>query len=141
MLILTGLALWLTRWAKKEGKPLGRMGWFDAILIGVAQGIAIIPGISRSGATISMGLFCGLDRELAGKFSFLLSIPAILGATLLEYKKIDTVSDLGTILISMAVAFGVGVLTLTFLMKIVKFGKIFNFSYYCCGMGILMIIL
>jgi len=141
MLILTGLVLWLTRWAKKEGKPLGGMGWFDAILIGVAQGIAIIPGISRSGATISMGLFCGLDRELAGKFSFLLSIPAILGATLLEYKKIDTVSDLGTILIGTAVAFGVGVLALTFLMKIVKVLKIFNFSYYCCGMGILMIIL
>ena len=141
MLILTGLVLWLTRWAKKEGKPLGGMGWFDAILIGVAQGIAIIPGISRSGATISMGLFCGLDRELSGKFSFLLSVPAILGATLLEYKKIDTVSDLGTILIGTAVAFGVGVLALTFLMKIVKVGKIFSFSYYCCGMGMLMIIL
>ena len=141
MLILTGLALWLTRWAKKEGKPLGRMGWFDAILIGVAQGIAIIPGISRSGATISMGLFCGLDRELAGKFSFLLSIPAILGATLLEYKKMDTASGIGTILIGMVVVFGVGILALTFLMKIIKTWKIFNFSYYCCGMGILMIIL
>jgi len=141
MLLITGGVLWLTRWAKKEGKPLGQMRWFDAILIGIAQGAAIIPGISRSGATISTGLFCGLDRELSGKFSFLLSIPAILGATLLEFRKIDMASGLGTVLIGTVVAFGVGILALTFLMKIIKMGRIFNFSYYCCGMGILMIIL
>jgi undecaprenyl-diphosphatase len=141
MLLITGLVLWITRFAKKEGKPLEQIGWFDAILIGIAQGAAIIPGISRSGATISTGLFCGLDRELSGKFSFLLSIPAILGATLLEFRKIDMASGLGTVLIGTAVAFGVGILALTFLMKIIKMGRIFNFSYYCCGMGILMIIL
>jgi len=141
MLLITGLVLWLTRWANKEGKPLGRMGRFDAILIGIAQGFAIIPGISRSGATISMGLFCGLDRELSGKFSFLLSIPAILGAILLEIKKVDSGGALGTTLIGSVIAFGVGILTLTLLIKIIKMGKIFNFSYYCCGMGILMIIL
>ena len=141
MLILTGLILWLTRWAKKEGKPIGRMGWLDAILIGIAQGVAIIPGISRSGATISTGLFSGLDRELSGKFSFLLSIPAILGATLLEFKGFDTVSGWENALIGSAVAFGVGILVLTPLIKIIKMGKMFNFSYYCCGMGILMIIL
>ena len=141
MLLITGSFLWSTRWAKKEGNPLGRMRWFDAILIGIAQGIAIIPGISRSGATISAGLFCGLDRELSGKFSFLLSIPAILGATLLEMKKVDSGGALWTTLIGAAVAFGVGILALTFLMKIIKMGKLFNFSYYCCGMGILMIIL
>jgi undecaprenyl-diphosphatase len=141
MLLITGLALWLTRFTKREGKPLNRMGWSDAILIGIAQGLAILPGISRSGATISTGLFCGLDRELSGKFSFLLSIPAILGATLLEYKKLDITSGLGTVLAGTAVAFGVGILALTFLMKIIKIGKISNFSYYCCGMGILMIIL
>jgi undecaprenyl-diphosphatase len=141
MLLITGLVLWLTRFTKKEGKPLNRMRWSDAILIGVSQGLAILPGISRSGATISTGLFCGLDRELSGKFSFLLSIPAILGATLLEYKKLDITSGLGAVLAGTAVAFGVGILALTFLMKIIKIGKISNFSYYCCGMGILMIIL
>lgn len=141
MLLITGLVLWITRFAKKEGKPLEQMGWFDAILIGIAQGAAIIPGISRSGATISTGLFCGLDRELSGKFSFLLSIPAILGATLLEFRKIDMDSGLGTVLIGTAVAFGVGILALTLLIKIIKMGKMFNISYYCGGMGILMIIL
>jgi undecaprenyl-diphosphatase len=112
-----------------------------AILIGISQGIAIIPGISRSGATISTGLLCGLEGSLSGKFSFLLSIPAILGATLLEYKKVDAVSEFGTLLIGAAVAFGVGILSLTFLIKIIKIGKLYNFSYYCCAMGILMIIL
>jgi undecaprenyl-diphosphatase len=117
------------------------MGWVDSILIGIAQGVAIIPGISRSGATISTGLFCGLDRELSGRFSFLLSIPAILGATLLEFRKMDAGQELWTTLIGSAVAFGVGILALTVFIKIIKMGKIFNFSYYCCGLGILMIIL
>ena len=141
MLLITGLILWLTRWVKKEGKPLGQMRWFDAILVGIAQGFAIIPGISRSGATISAGLFCGLDRELCGKFSFLLSIPAILGATLLEIKKMDSGGALLTTLTGTAIAFGVGILALTILIKMIKMGKIFNFSYYCCGMAIVMIIL
>ena len=141
MLLITGLVLWLTRWTKREGRPIEKMNWMDSIIIGIAQGIAIIPGISRSGATISTGLFCGLDRELSGKFSFLLSIPAILGATLLESQKIGAGPQVQTGLLGMTVAFGVGLFSLTLLIKIIKMGKIFNFSYYCCGMGILMIIL
>jgi undecaprenyl-diphosphatase len=117
------------------------MGWIDSILIGIAQGMAIIPGISRSGATISTGLFCGLDRELSGKFSFLLSIPAILGATLLEFRKIGSVQELGTILIGTIVAFGVGILSLTLLLRINKIGKISYFSYYCWIIGFAIIIL
>jgi undecaprenyl-diphosphatase len=141
MLLVTGLVLWLTRFTKKEGRPIGKMGWIDSILIGIAQGMAIIPGISRSGATISTGLFCGLDRELSGKFSFLLSIPAIFGATLLEFKKIGSIQELGTILIGTIVAFGVGLLSLTFLIKINKKGKISYFSYYCWIIGIAIIII
>jgi undecaprenyl-diphosphatase len=140
MLIVTGLVLWLTRWAKKDGKPLGRMGWLDTILIGIAQGLAIIPGISRSGATISTGLFCGLNRELSARFSFLLSIPAILGATLLEMDTMGSGGPLWMTIIGSAIAFGMGIFALTLLIKIVKRGKIFNFSYYCCGLGVLMII-
>jgi undecaprenyl-diphosphatase len=141
MLLVTGLVLWLTRFTKKEGRPIGKMGWIDSILIGIAQGMAIIPGISRSGATISTGLFCGLDRELSGKFSFLLSIPAILGATLLEFRKIGSVQELGTILIGTIVAFGVGILSLTLLLRINKIGKISYFSYYCWIIGFAIIIL
>ena len=141
MLLITGLVLFLTRWAKKEGRTIEKMNWMDSIIIGIAQGIAIIPGISRSGATISTGLFCGLDRELSGKFSFLLSVPAILGATFLESQKIGSSLEVQIGLLGMAVAFLVGIFSLTLLIKIIKMGKIFNFSYYCCGMGILMIIL
>jgi len=141
MLLMTGSFLWLTRWVKREGRFLQRMKWVDAILIGVAQGIAIIPGISRSGATISMGLFCGLNRELAGRFSFLLSIPAILGATLLEMRKFQAVSEISLSLIGMVVAFGVGFLSLTLLMRIIKTGNLSNFSYYCWAIGLLMLFL
>ena len=141
MLLVTGLVLWLTRFTKKEGRHIGKMGWIDSTLIGIAQGMAIIPGISRSGATISTGLFCGLDRGLSAKFSFLLSVPAILGATLLELKKIDFTQEFWTILIGTIVAFGVGLLSLTFLIKINKIGKISNFSYYCWIIGIAIIII
>ena len=140
MLLVTGLVLWLTHWIKKEGRPLERMRWIDSILIGIAQGLAIIPGISRSGSTISTGLFCGLDRELSARFSFLLSIPAIFGAAVLEFRKMNGVQELWTMLIGTAVAFGVGILSLIFLMRIIKVGKISNFSYYCWSLGIIMII-
>jgi undecaprenyl-diphosphatase len=140
MLLITGLVLYLTRWTKKGEKTIEKMEWLDAILIGIAQGIAIIPGISRSGATISAGLFLGLNRELSGRFSFLLSIPAILGAVILETRKMGMAIEVWPSFLGMIVAFLVGLFSLTFLMKVIKMGKIFNFSYYCCGVGILMII-
>jgi len=141
MLLITGFVLWFTRWAKKDWKKIEKMGWMDSILIGIAQGLAIIPGISRSGATISTGLFCSLDRELSGKFSFLLSIPAILGATVLEFQKIESGSEVWVSLVGMAISFCFGIFSLKFLMKIIRMGKISSFSYYCWGMGLLMILL
>jgi undecaprenyl-diphosphatase len=140
MLLVTGLFLWLTRFTKKEGRKIMAMGWMDSILIGIAQGMAIIPGISRSGATISTGLFSGLDRELSGKFSFLLSVPAILGATVLEFRMINSFEEFSTILLGTVIAFGVGILSLTALMKINRIGKISSFSYYCWIIGIGIII-
>jgi undecaprenyl-diphosphatase len=141
MIMITGVVLWLTRRMKPPGRTLERMGWLDSILIGIAQGIAIIPGISRSGSTISAGLFCGLDRELCGKFSFLLSAPAILGATLLELRKVNSVGELSPILIGAAVAFVVGILSLKFMMNMIKMGRVSNFSYYCWAVGILIVFL
>ena len=140
MLLITGFFLWLTRWTRKEGKKIMRVGWLDSVLIGIAQGMAIIPGISRSGATISTGLFCGLDRDLSARFSFLLSIPAILGATVLEFEKIGSIQEVGITLIGTAIAFGMGILSLIFLIKINKIGKISNFSYYCWIIGFSIII-
>ena len=141
MLLITGLVLYLTRWAKREGRKIEKMGWVDSILIGIAQGLAIIPGISRSGATISTGLFCGLDRELSAKFSFLLSIPAILGATFLEFRKIEPGVEIWTGLIGMMIAFLVGLFSLTFLVRMIKLGWVGKFSYYCWFLGVIIIIL
>jgi undecaprenyl-diphosphatase len=141
MLLVTGLFLWATRWVKREGKDIGKMQWLDALLIGVAQGIAILPGISRSGSTICAGLFLGLDRVLAGKFSFLLSIPTILGAALLESRKIVSAGEIGTILVGTAVAGVTGYFSLKILMKIISIGLISRFSYYCWAMGLLMLLL
>jgi undecaprenyl-diphosphatase len=139
MLLITGIVLWLTRLKRGEGRRIEGMGWPDALLIGIAQGIAIIPGISRSGATISAGLLLGLDRELSGKFSFLLSIPAILGATLLEARKISSVETLGLNLAGLGAAFLVGLVALTFLMKIIKIGRFSSFAYYCWAAGMAMV--
>ncbi|MEI9479566.1 MAG: undecaprenyl-diphosphatase UppP [Deltaproteobacteria bacterium] len=141
MLLVTGGALWLTRTVKRKEKTTGEMGAIDALIIGIAQGVAIIPGISRSGATISTGLFRGLNRELAGKFSFLLSIPAILAATLLKFREIDTSSGIGLAFIGTAVAFFVGLFSLKLLMKIIRAGKLSGFAYYCWAIGIVMILL
>jgi undecaprenyl-diphosphatase len=141
MLLITGTVLWLTRWSKRDGKKITGMGWLDSLLIGIAQGMAIIPGISRSGATISTGLFCGLEREFSAKFSFLLSIPAILGATLLEFKKVDVIQGFWTIFIGTGVAFGVGILSLIFLIRINRIENISNFSYYCWIIGLVITIL
>ena len=141
MLLVTGGVLWVTRYVRGQNRGVEGMTWRDAVLIGIAQGLAIIPGISRSGATISTGFYCGLDRSLAGKFSFLLSIPAILGATVLEFQKLETRGTIWFTLVGTAVAFCVGFLSLKLLMGIIRTGKLFKFSYYCWGMGLLMIFL
>jgi undecaprenyl-diphosphatase len=141
MLIITGLVLWLTRWTRREGRDIKEMRWIDSVLIGIAQGLAILPGISRAGATISTGLFLGLERELSGKFSFLLSIPAILGATLLEVRKINSIQEPWMVLIGVVVAFGMGFFSLKILMKIIRIGRLSGFSYYCSAVGFIMLLL
>jgi len=140
MLLVTGLILGFTRFVGGKERGLEKMNWKDALLIGIGQGVAIIPGISRSGATISTGLFCGLDRELSGKFSFLLSIPAILGATVLEFRKIESSSEIVISLLGTGAAFCVGLLALRLLMPVIRQGRLFRFAYYCWAVGLVMII-
>lgn len=139
MLIVTGIILFITRFVKNYKKDLKTMNWRDSLLIGISQAMAIIPGISRSGATISTGILLGVNREFSAKFSFLLSFPSILGATLFEYNKFQAEKDY-LIIIGTAVSFITGILALGLIMKCVKAGKIHNFSYYCWIMGIIIII-
>ena len=115
----------------------------QSLIIGVAQGCGTLPGISRSGATIAGSLFCGVDRGTAGEFSFIVSIPAILGAFILELKDIGQVaSNIGAecVIAGCAAACFAGYLSLTFLMKMIKKGNLQWFALYLLPLGILGLI-
>ena len=115
----------------------------QALIIGFMQGIGTLPGISRSGSTIAGALFCGVDRSLAGEFSFIISIPAILGAFILELKDLGEVSSTvgaAPVIAGCAAAFATGYISLTFLMKIIKKGKLQYFALYLIPLAILGLI-
>lgn len=115
-------------------RPLQGLG------IGLAQGIGVLPGISRSGSTIAGALLCGVDREQAGEFSFLLSIPAILGAFVLELDDLDMIGDsvgVAPVVAGCVAAFVAGIFALSVLMKIVRKGKLEWFALYLIPAGIL----
>ncbi|MBO5137824.1 MAG: undecaprenyl-diphosphate phosphatase [Spirochaetaceae bacterium] len=116
----------------------------QGLLIGFAQGIGVLPGISRSGSTIAGALLCGVNRSTAGEFSFLLSIPAILGAFLLEVKDIGQMGGTVGVIPLVAgciAAFISGFFALALLMKIIRKGKLEWFAAYLIPVGILGIIL
>lgn len=137
MLLVTGTLLFLTRNCRLQGRGLTQVDVKDALVIGFVQGMAIIPGISRSGATISAALFLGIDRELAGRYSFLLSIPAMLGALLVGLKStvIGGTASMPAILIGTASAAVVGFVALKALLHLVKKGRLFLFAPYCWMAG------
>lgn len=141
-LLGTTLILWLTRYFQKNEKGMDQSSYLDYFVIGVFQGIAIIPGISRSGATISAALFRGLKREEAFRFSFLLAVPAILGAGLLEWK-----DGLGSwewgwpvLTVGFLVSAVFGYLSLCFLARIIQKGKLHLFGIYTFLFGILVLV-
>ncbi len=136
-LLITGTFLWFTRQRKTVGRPIKEMTLKDALIIGLVQGMAIIPGISRSGATISAALYLGVDRELAGRFSFLLAIPAIIGALVLglDSEAFHTSLPAGTILLGSLAAAVVGYLALVVLLKMVRKGQLYRFAPYCWVVG------
>lgn len=144
MLLITGFLLWITRGLKPSGRPVRGMGMKDAIIIGIVQGLAILPGISRSGSTISAALLLGVDRETAGRYSFLLSIPAIIGAIVLEFEsglmKQNSASAPALVGGTLAAAL-VGYLALRSLLKIIKHGKFYMFSPYCWTAGIVALLI
>jgi len=136
-LIITGIILLLTK--KSEGKK--ELTLFDSILIGIAQAFALIPGISRSGATISTGFFRGINKETVFKFSFLLSIPAIIGANLLELiKNPITETDVLPLFVCVITSALIGYLSLKILYSMLKKGKFYYFSFYCFILGLLVLI-
>ena len=109
-----------------------------ALLIGFAQGFAVMPGISRSGTTIAVALLLGINRETAARFSFLLSIPAILGAAILEidFAQLATSDDIGAIFGGVIASFLVGLGALVVLIRLVKAGRLWLFAPYVAAVGI-----
>jgi undecaprenyl-diphosphatase len=141
--VVCGLVLYSTRFSQEK---IGTIGYFAAILIGIGEGIAIIPGISRSGMTIATALLLGIKREKAFKFSFLLSIPAILGAQVLAaYTQLDELTAAGigwTEVIAGTIAtLVVGYFTLKLLWKILAKQKFHLFAFYCWIIGTVLILL
>ena len=135
-LICTGFVLLATRFAR-VGE--GSVGLGHACLIGLAQAVAIIPGVSRSGSTIAMAMFLRIEREQAAKYSFLLSLPVIAGASGLKAMDLSTQSlPQGTWLslgLGALVAFVVGIGALKMLMVVVKRGAFSHFGWYCIALG------
>jgi undecaprenyl-diphosphatase len=144
-LLVTGLLLWLTRRAKADNKKAGIQDFSKthAFIIGIVQGLAIIPGISRSGSTISIGLLLGIGRETAARYSFLLSIPAIVGAGALSLKDGMSQTDpvIRLALLGAAAAALVGYAALKVLLRMVQKGHLYVFAPYCWLVGILAILL
>ena len=143
-LLFTGAMLWLCDWVGSGRKTEKNASLVDALLVGVAQAVATCPGVSRSGMTITAGCFLDFERSFAVRFSFLLSIPAILGANLLALK--DAVeagivwADVPAYLAGVAVAAVVGYACIRLLRFIAEKGRFGVFAYYCWAVGLLVLI-
>jgi len=144
-LIMTGCILFVASRYIKEGKKTDKtMTMTDAIIIGLAQVVAVMPGLSRSGTTISVGLARGLTGAFAVRFSLLLSIPAVIGATILSlFRAIGGGADfslLPTYLAGFVIAAGVGYFAIQILRRVMAKRKLGSFSYYCWLIGLMTII-
>ncbi|MCP4568169.1 MAG: undecaprenyl-diphosphate phosphatase [FCB group bacterium] len=136
MLLVTGTMLLLTPLAQNKLRAIDHSRGF---FIGLAQAVAILPGISRSGSTIACAMFLGIKPALAAEFSFLLAVPAIIGAFLLDFvtsgEKLFEAATLPLFLLGAAVSFIFGLLSIHYLLKLIKKGKLFYFGFYCLVVG------
>ena len=139
---VTGSFLFATKYIGQGNKDEQDMTWRDALLIGIVQGVAITPGISRSGSTISVAMLLGLRRDLAAKYSFLLSIPAIVGGFVLKARDISSANldplVLGVGFVTSAL---VGVFALQVLLRLVNSGDFSKFAYYMWLVSVVAIFL
>lgn len=143
-LIGTATILLISDFLPDKGKKIKEASFLNAAAIGTAQGIATLPGLSRSGTTITACILCGFDRKFAAKYSFIMSIPAVLGALVLELADIGnetiTGGDVGCYIIGMIIAGVIGYVALKITMKLVVSKYFKYFAFYCYGLGVLSII-
>lgn len=143
-LAVTGIALVLIEKVVAYGnRKDSEMTWLDAVIIGLGQTLAVLPGISRSGSTLVVALWRGLDKEVAVRYTFLLSIPVILGSGLLMVPNLATTGldiSIPSLLVSFVVSFVFALLGIKWLIEFLNRSKLIYFAYYCFGLSALVLI-
>lgn len=144
-LLVTGILLLLAERFGSGKRSIQDMHWLDAAIVGIFQGFAITPGLSRSGSTIVGSLFRGFNKELATKFSFLISIPAILGAAVLEFKDVFEIGmkdvSVSIVVAGVLAAFISGLFAIKALINLIKKEKLYYFSFYTWAIGLTVIVI
>jgi undecaprenyl-diphosphatase len=146
-LIVTGCMLAALAKLSRGRRGWKRLRWWEAALVGIAQASAILPGISRSGATICIASYCGWRRQWAAEFSFLIAVPAIVGGTILKFSDAlhlpaapDQAVAYGPVMVGGMVSLLVGVVALSLLLHIVRRAKLHHFAPYCWLVGVLALV-
>lgn len=142
-MILLGLVLLAAEKAGTRTRPIESARWRDGILVGLAQAAALVPGVSRSGATISAGLFLGFERAAAARFSFLLSVPAVTLSGLYQLRDIGAEggAGIGPTIIATALAFLVGYASIAFLLRYLASHTVYLFVIYRVALGVIVLAL
>lgn len=138
LFIVTACILVGTRFVRGR-REYADIGVKEGLIVGFAQGLGVFPGISRAGITISASLYAGLSREKAGEFSFLISVPAVLGALILTLRDAETLGAMvnpGVLLLGIGASFIVGLLAILLLLRLVRGGKLYFFAFYLVPLGI-----
>jgi undecaprenyl-diphosphatase len=142
-LIIFGVVLGIADRVGSHRHPISHLGWRDAIMFGLAQSLALVPGVSRSGATITMGLFLGYERAAATRYAFLLAIPAVVGAGLFQLPEIpggDNVYGVGPTVAATVAAFVVGYASIAWLLRWVTTRSYLPFVVYRVGLGVAVLV-
>ena len=143
-LIVLGIVLGIAERVGRKVKPIDDLTWPHAVLFGLAQAAAVVPGVSRSGATISMGLFLGYDREASTRYAFLLAIPAVVGAGVYKLKDIpggENAYGVVPTIVGTVVSFAVGLAVIHWLLRYVSTRSYLPFVVYRIGLGGLVLVL
>jgi undecaprenyl-diphosphatase len=145
MLIVVGLLMLMVERRLPQHREFERIGWRDGIIIGLAQAVSLIPGTSRSGSTITAGMILGLRKEVAARFSFLLGIPAVAGAGMLEASRLAerglAADERLPFIVGAITSLVVGYASIAFLLKFLRTNSVLVFTVYRCGLGLMMLVL
>jgi undecaprenyl-diphosphatase len=146
MLVVIGIVMWIGERVGRHKRDIGAIGWFDAAVIGIAQALAVVPGTSRSGITITAGLFRNLNRDACARFSFLLATPTIAAAALLDVWSMRKTGGIPAdmrmpFIVGILVSAIVGAIVIGFFLRYLKARTLYPFIYYRIVFGIIVIAL